>query len=95
MPSHSRIFFKKLALKLGSLPFGVVQWFELETSMLEVSNSKLLASECKGFAFWVELVEPGLPSAGYLSNVVCELLHKSRGLPCAHPKGNGCGFPMS
>ena len=77
------------------LPFEVAQWFELWTSVLEVSSSKPLASESKGFAFWVELVVPGLPSADYLSNVVCELLHKSRGLPCAHPKGNGCGFPMS
>ncbi|WMV58096.1 hypothetical protein MTR67_051481 [Solanum verrucosum] len=32
--------------------------------MLEVSSSKPLASESKGFAFWVELVVPGLPSAG-------------------------------
>ncbi|WMV25748.1 hypothetical protein MTR67_019133 [Solanum verrucosum] len=37
--------------------------------MLEVSSSKPLASESKGFAFWVELVAPGLPSAGYLSYV--------------------------
>ncbi|WMV07237.1 hypothetical protein MTR67_000622 [Solanum verrucosum] len=37
--------------------------------MLEVSSSKSLASESKGFAFWVELVAPGLPSAGYLSYV--------------------------
>ncbi|KAK4378516.1 hypothetical protein RND71_000378 [Anisodus tanguticus] len=29
------------------------------------------------FAFWVELVARGLPSAGYLSCVVCELLHRS------------------
>ncbi|WMV33373.1 hypothetical protein MTR67_026758 [Solanum verrucosum] len=38
--------------------------------MLEVSNSKPLASESKGFAFWVELVAPGLPSAGYLTYVL-------------------------
>ncbi|KAG5595579.1 hypothetical protein H5410_036811 [Solanum commersonii] len=44
-------------------PFGVAQWFGLGTSMLEVSSSKPLASESKGFAFWVELVTPGLPSA--------------------------------
>ncbi|WMV25834.1 hypothetical protein MTR67_019219 [Solanum verrucosum] len=37
--------------------------------MLEVSSSKPLASESKGFAFWVELVALGLPSAGYLSYV--------------------------
>ena len=55
-------------------------WFELGTSMLEVSSSKPLASESKRFAFWVELVTPGLPSAGYLSYVVCELLHRSGGL---------------
>ncbi|KAK4341982.1 hypothetical protein RND71_037798 [Anisodus tanguticus] len=30
------------------------------------------------FAFWVELVARGLPSAGYLSCVVCELLHRKR-----------------
>ncbi|KAG5601947.1 hypothetical protein H5410_033317 [Solanum commersonii] len=52
------------------VPFGVAQWFRLGTSMLEVSSSKPLASESKGFAFWVELVAPGLPSAGYLSYVV-------------------------
>ncbi|WMV09212.1 hypothetical protein MTR67_002597 [Solanum verrucosum] len=46
------------------LPFGVAQWFGLGTSMLEVSSWKLLASESKGVAFWVELVAPGLPSAG-------------------------------
>ncbi|WMV34768.1 hypothetical protein MTR67_028153 [Solanum verrucosum] len=37
--------------------------------MLEVSSSKPLASESKGFAFWVELIALGLPSAGYLSYV--------------------------
>ncbi|WMV21253.1 hypothetical protein MTR67_014638 [Solanum verrucosum] len=41
--------------------------------MLEVSSSKPLASESKGFAFWVELVAPGLPSASYLSYVVLGL----------------------
>ncbi|WMV31780.1 hypothetical protein MTR67_025165 [Solanum verrucosum] len=46
------------------------EWFDLGTSMLEVSSSKPLASESKGFAFWVELVAPGLPGAGYLSYVV-------------------------
>ncbi|WMV27750.1 hypothetical protein MTR67_021135 [Solanum verrucosum] len=56
------------ANKMNS-PFGVAQWFGLGTSMLEVSSSKPLASESKGFAFWVELVAPGLPSAGYLSYV--------------------------
>ncbi|KAG5624645.1 hypothetical protein H5410_009863 [Solanum commersonii] len=44
-------------------------WFGLGTSMLEVSSSKPLASKSKGFAFWVELVAPDLPSAGYLSYV--------------------------
>ncbi|WMV39928.1 hypothetical protein MTR67_033313 [Solanum verrucosum] len=57
-------------MRRSKLPFGVAQWFELGTSMLEVSSSKPLASESKGFAFWVELVAPGLPSAGYLSYVV-------------------------
>ncbi|KAG5625355.1 hypothetical protein H5410_010573 [Solanum commersonii] len=45
--------------------------------MLEVSSLKPPASESKGFAFWVELVAPDLPSVGYLSYVVCELLHRS------------------
>ncbi|WMV57253.1 hypothetical protein MTR67_050638 [Solanum verrucosum] len=36
---------------LEKSPFKVVQWFELGTSMLEVSSSKPLASESKGFAF--------------------------------------------
>ncbi|KAG5604743.1 hypothetical protein H5410_026235 [Solanum commersonii] len=36
------------------------QWFGLGASMLEVSSSKLLAGESKGFAFWVELVAPSL-----------------------------------
>ncbi|KAH0764495.1 hypothetical protein KY285_000366 [Solanum tuberosum] len=44
-------------------------------------------SESKGFAFWVELVAPGLPSAGYLSYVVCELLHRSGGFTLCAPKG--------
>uniref|UniRef100_A0A0V0GPY3 Putative ovule protein n=1 Tax=Solanum chacoense TaxID=4108 RepID=A0A0V0GPY3_SOLCH len=44
--------------------------------MLEVSSSKPLASKSKGFAFWVELVALGLPSASYLTCVVCELLHR-------------------
>ncbi|WMV36770.1 hypothetical protein MTR67_030155 [Solanum verrucosum] len=52
------------------------KWFGLGTSMLEVSSSKSLASESKGFAFWVELFAPGFSSAGYLSYVVCELLHR-------------------
>ncbi|WMV36763.1 hypothetical protein MTR67_030148 [Solanum verrucosum] len=46
------------------------KWFGLGTSMLEVSSSKPLASESKGFAFWVELIAPGFSSAGYLSYVV-------------------------
>ena len=45
------------------ITFGVAQWFELGTSMLEVSSSKPLASESKGFGFKVELVAPGLPGA--------------------------------
>ncbi|WMV33447.1 hypothetical protein MTR67_026832 [Solanum verrucosum] len=60
-----------------------ILWFGLGTSMLEVSSSKPLASESKGFAFWVELVAPGLPSAG--SNpkvgkhwVISSYLSKSR-----------------
>ncbi|KAH0784622.1 hypothetical protein KY290_004220 [Solanum tuberosum] len=65
-------------------------WFGLGTFMLEVSSSKPLASESKGFAFWVELVMPGLPSAGYLSYVVCELLHRSGGFTLCAPKGAAC-----
>uniref|UniRef100_A0A0V0H973 Putative ovule protein n=1 Tax=Solanum chacoense TaxID=4108 RepID=A0A0V0H973_SOLCH len=61
--------------------------FGLGTSMLEVSSSKPLASESKGFAFWVELVAPGLPSTGYLSYLVCELLHRSGGFTLCAPKG--------
>uniref|UniRef100_A0A0V0HUR3 Putative ovule protein n=1 Tax=Solanum chacoense TaxID=4108 RepID=A0A0V0HUR3_SOLCH len=77
------------------LPFGVAQWFGLGTSMLEVSSSKSLASESKGFAFWVELVAPGLPSAGYLSYVVCELLHRRRGFyPVRQPERVAAG-PVS
>ncbi|KAG5628730.1 hypothetical protein H5410_000447 [Solanum commersonii] len=56
-----------------------LQWFGIETSILEVSCSKPLASESKGFDFWIELVASGLSSAGYLSCVVCELLHRSGG----------------
>ncbi|WMV29188.1 hypothetical protein MTR67_022573 [Solanum verrucosum] len=44
-------------------------------------------SESKGFAFWVELVASGLPSADYLSYVVCELLHRSGGFTLCAPKG--------
>ncbi|KAH0646965.1 hypothetical protein KY284_034849 [Solanum tuberosum] len=55
--------------------------------MLEVSSSKLLASESKRFVFWVKLVAPGLPSVGYLSYVVCELLHRSRCFTLCAPKG--------
>ena len=33
----------------------------------------------QGFAFWVEFVIPDLPSARYLSYVVCEILHRSGG----------------
>lgn len=36
-----------------------------------------LKFESKGFAFCAELVAPGLPSAGYLSSVVCELMHRN------------------
>ncbi|KAG5591076.1 hypothetical protein H5410_041590 [Solanum commersonii] len=67
------------------LSFGVAQWFQRGTSMLEVSSSKPLASISKGFAFWVELVALGLPSAGYLSYVVCDV--GAGVLSCAHPKG--------
>ena len=69
------------------ITFGVAQWFELGTSMLEVSSSKPLASESKGFGLWVELVAPGLPGTGYLSYVICKLLHRSEGFTLCTPKG--------
>ncbi|KAG5616544.1 hypothetical protein H5410_016368 [Solanum commersonii] len=67
-------------------------WFGLGTSMLEVSSSKPLASESKGFAFWVELVAPGLPSASYLSYVERKFYPvriqrvAAVGFPCHHQK---------
>ena len=70
----------------------MAQWFGLGTSMLEVSSLKPLVSESKVFAFWVELVAPGLPSAGYHSYVVVSYCIGAGVLPCAHPKGSGCGF---
>ena len=70
------------------------QWFELGTSMLEVSSLKPLASGIKRFALCVELIAPGLPSVGYLSYVVCELLHRSGFYPVLTQKGSGCGFPL-
>ena len=73
-------------MNVWKLPFGVAQWFGLGTSMLEVSSLKPLASESKVFAFWVELVAPGLPSAGCLSCVVCELLHRSKSYTPCVPK---------
>ncbi|KAH0759826.1 hypothetical protein KY290_023319 [Solanum tuberosum] len=56
-------------------------------NVANVSSLKPLASESKGFAFWVELVAPGLSSAGYLSYVVCELLHRSGDFTLCAPKG--------
>lgn len=72
----------------------MVQWFELETFMLKVSNSKSLTSKSKEFAFWVELVASNLPSASYLSYVIYELLHKSKNLPYPHPKDSDYRFPL-
>ena len=60
-------------------------WFGLGNSLLEVSSSKSLASEGKGFAFWVELVALGFSSAG--PYVVCELLHRSGVFTLCAPKG--------
>ncbi|KAG5621161.1 hypothetical protein H5410_006379 [Solanum commersonii] len=57
---------RRILAKIVLIPFGVAQWFELGTSMLEVSSSKPLASESKGFAFWVELVAPGLVLPSYI-----------------------------
>ncbi|WMV48314.1 hypothetical protein MTR67_041699 [Solanum verrucosum] len=70
----------------GTMELKHVEWFGLGTSMLEVSSLKPLASESKGFAFWVELVALGLPSVGYLFYVVCELLHRSMGFTLCAPK---------
>uniref|UniRef100_M1BVV5 DUF7903 domain-containing protein n=1 Tax=Solanum tuberosum TaxID=4113 RepID=M1BVV5_SOLTU len=61
---------QEIFLKMPGI-ISELRWFGRGTSMLEVSSSKPLASESKGFAFWVELVAPGLPSVGYLSYVVC------------------------
>ena len=47
----------------------------------------------QGVSFWVELVRSDLPSADYCS--VCELLHKSVVLACAHPRGDTSGLPLS
>ena len=71
----------------------MTQWFGLGTSMLEVSSSKPLASESKGFVFWVELVAPGLLSAEYLSYVVCKLLHKRGFYPVRSRRVAAAGFP--
>ncbi|KAG5572950.1 hypothetical protein H5410_062716 [Solanum commersonii] len=47
-----------------------------------------------GFAFWIELIAPGLPSAIYLSSVVCELLHRSGGFyPVRTQRVVIAGFP--
>ncbi|KAG5587265.1 hypothetical protein H5410_047699 [Solanum commersonii] len=40
----------------------------------------------KASAFWVELVAPDLPSAGYLSYVICELLNRSGVFTLCAPK---------
>lgn len=61
------------------------------TFMSEVSSSKPLGSESKGFAFWVELVASGLPSEDYLSCMNCKLLHRSEGFTLNSPRG----FPLS
>lgn len=50
---------------LEMTPHQLEQLLDLP-KLLEVSSSKHLASERKGFAFWVELIASGLPSAGFL-----------------------------
>lgn len=67
-------------------------FYMIVTSMLEVSSSKPLANESKGFIFCVELVTPSLPSVAYLSCVVCTLLHKSEDFTPSHSKCSDCGF---
>ena len=52
--------YKVLGIRKLVSPFRVAQWFGLGTSMLEVSSSKPLARESKGFAFWVEQAWCGL-----------------------------------
>ena len=76
-------------------PFGVAQWFGLGTSMLEVSSSKPLASESKGFAFWVELVAPGLPGAVTSPMWFASYCIGAGFYPVRTQKGSGCGFPLS
>lgn len=70
----------------------MTELLELGTFMLKVSCLKFFASESKEFAFWAELVAPDLPSASYLSHVVCELLHKNESLPCARLNNKARGF---
>ncbi|WMV18929.1 hypothetical protein MTR67_012314 [Solanum verrucosum] len=81
------VYDQQRGIKVDEYDLGVAQWFGLGTFMLEVSSSKPLTCDSKGFAFWVELVASGLPSVGYLSYVVCELLHRSGGFTLCAPKG--------
>ncbi|KAL3326515.1 hypothetical protein AABB24_037270 [Solanum stoloniferum] len=57
----------------------------------EVSSLKFIASKSKEFVFWIELIVPSLPSAGYVSYVVCE-----QGFyPVRIQKIAAMGFPLS
>ncbi|WMV56082.1 hypothetical protein MTR67_049467 [Solanum verrucosum] len=58
--------------------------------MLEVSSSKSLASESKGFAFWVELVAPACLVWVTSPMWFASYCIGAGVLPCAHPKGSGC-----
>ena len=64
---------------------GLVAWaWDFHVGGLKFET---LPAKVRGFAFLFELVAPGLPSAAYLSYVVCELLHKSGGFTLCAPKG--------
>lgn len=79
---YSTAYIKYATLKL----FGVAQMVSLGTSIMEVSSLKsLVYDNLRGGwgvgGFGAELIAWCLPSAVYLSRVVCELLHRSGALP--------------
>lgn len=61
--------------------------------MMEVSGSKPLTSESKGFSFWVALVVPGLPVQVNSPTWFASSCIGAGVSPCAHSKGSGCWFP--
>ncbi|WMV31047.1 hypothetical protein MTR67_024432 [Solanum verrucosum] len=76
------------AVKSNGLPGSKCNGLATPNPLTDEVVSEQLTSESKGFAFLVELVAPGLPSVGYLSYVVCELLHRSGGFTLCASKGN-------